>query len=77
VTPQDFTVVNFAARLKAVGDLWAALQKSKGVDLGGLTTKVTKPRTTKATKRPSRPPQQAAPAGKAPVTRRRKAPRDV
>lgn len=33
VRPQDFTIRNFAARLAAVGDLWAALRKSKGANL--------------------------------------------
>jgi bifunctional non-homologous end joining protein LigD len=33
VKPQDFTVQNFAVRLKAAGDLWAAMRKSKGADL--------------------------------------------
>jgi bifunctional non-homologous end joining protein LigD len=33
VTPQDFTIVNFEARLKEAGDLWAGLRKSKGADL--------------------------------------------
>ena len=33
VTPQDFTVANFAARFEEVGDLWAALRKAKGADL--------------------------------------------
>jgi len=33
VTPQDFTVGNFAARFEEVGDLWAALRKAKGADL--------------------------------------------
>jgi bifunctional non-homologous end joining protein LigD len=33
VTPQDFTVANFAERFEAVGDLWAALRKAKGADL--------------------------------------------
>jgi bifunctional non-homologous end joining protein LigD len=33
VKPQDFTVQNFAGRLESVGDLWAALRKSKGADL--------------------------------------------
>jgi bifunctional non-homologous end joining protein LigD len=33
VSPQDFTIVNFEARMKAVGDLWAPLRKSKGADL--------------------------------------------
>jgi len=29
VSPQDFTVANFDQRIKAVGDPWAALRKSK------------------------------------------------
>jgi bifunctional non-homologous end joining protein LigD len=33
VSPQDFTVANFAARLEAAGDLWAALRKAKGANL--------------------------------------------
>ena len=33
VTPQDFTVANFAERFDEVGDLWAALRKAKGADL--------------------------------------------
>ena len=33
VSPKDFTVRNFEARLKAAGDLWAPLRKSKGADL--------------------------------------------
>jgi bifunctional non-homologous end joining protein LigD len=33
VTPQDFTVSNFAQRIEDVGDLWAALRKAKGADL--------------------------------------------
>ena len=33
VTPQDFTVANFAARIASVGDLWAALRKAKPADL--------------------------------------------
>lgn len=32
VSPKDFTIRNFAERI-AAGDLWAALRKSKGVDL--------------------------------------------
>jgi bifunctional non-homologous end joining protein LigD len=31
--PSDFTVRTFAARLRAVGDLWLGLRRSKGVDL--------------------------------------------
>jgi bifunctional non-homologous end joining protein LigD len=37
VTPQEFTVANFAARLDEVGDLWAALRKAKGADLRAVT----------------------------------------
>jgi len=33
VSPKDFTVKNFADRMAAVGDLWAALRKAKGADL--------------------------------------------
>ncbi len=33
VSPRDFTIRTFAARLEAVGDLWAALRRSKGADL--------------------------------------------
>jgi bifunctional non-homologous end joining protein LigD len=33
VSPKDFTIVNFAARIEAAGDLWAALRKAKGADL--------------------------------------------
>jgi bifunctional non-homologous end joining protein LigD len=33
VSPQDFTVRTFAARIEAVGDLWATLRQSKGADL--------------------------------------------
>ena len=33
VSPQDFTVPTFAARLAEVGDLWAGLHKAKGADL--------------------------------------------
>jgi bifunctional non-homologous end joining protein LigD len=33
VSPGDFTVANFAERMENVGDLWAALRKSKGADL--------------------------------------------
>ncbi len=40
VTPQDFTVPTFAARLAAVGDLWAALRKSKAADLGAVAERL-------------------------------------
>jgi bifunctional non-homologous end joining protein LigD len=33
VTPQDFTIPTFAARLEAVGDLWQLLRRAKGVNL--------------------------------------------
>ncbi len=42
VSPKDFTIPNFADRIAAVGDLWAALRKAKGADLRGITTKDTK-----------------------------------
>ena len=42
VKPQDFTVQNFAGRLKAAGDLWAALRKSKGADLRAVVKYATK-----------------------------------
>jgi bifunctional non-homologous end joining protein LigD len=48
VSPTDFSIRNFEARMKAVGDLWAGLRKAKGADLRGTTTKATKE--TKATK---------------------------
>jgi bifunctional non-homologous end joining protein LigD len=37
VSPKDFTILNFADRLAAVGDLWAALRKAKGADLRAVT----------------------------------------
>ena len=36
VSPRDFTVANFDQRIKSAGDPWAAMRKSKGVDLGSL-----------------------------------------
>jgi bifunctional non-homologous end joining protein LigD len=33
VSPKDFTIASFAERMESVGDLWAALRKSKGADL--------------------------------------------
>ena len=33
VSPKDFTIETFGARLDAVGDLWAALRRAKGADL--------------------------------------------
>ena len=33
VSPRDFTLRTAAARLEAVGDLWAPLRRSKGIDL--------------------------------------------
>jgi len=37
VSPKDFTIRNFDARMKTVGDLWAALRKAKGADLRAIT----------------------------------------
>ena len=31
--PRDFTMRTMAGRLRAVGDLWAAMRKAKGIDL--------------------------------------------
>ena len=42
VSPKDFTLANFASRIAAVGDLWAALRKAKGADLRRVATKNTK-----------------------------------
>ena len=36
VSPRDFTIANFAQRIKEAGDPWAGLRKSKGADLGSL-----------------------------------------
>ncbi len=33
VSPKDFTIRNFADRMAAAGDLWAALRKARGADL--------------------------------------------
>ena len=38
VSPRDFTVANFGERIKAAGDPWAALRKSKGLQLDSLRT---------------------------------------
>ena len=37
IDPRDFTIQTVPARLEKVGDLWAALRKSKGVDLSKVT----------------------------------------
>jgi bifunctional non-homologous end joining protein LigD len=37
VSPKDFTIRNFAARLASAGDLWAALRKAKGAPLTAVT----------------------------------------
>jgi bifunctional non-homologous end joining protein LigD len=37
VSPKDFTITNFVERMEAVGDLWAALRRSKGADLRAVT----------------------------------------
>ena len=39
VKRQDFTIKAMPARLKAVGDLWAKLRNSKGVDLSRVSKK--------------------------------------
>ena len=39
VKRQDFTIKTMPARLKAVGDLWAKLRNSKGVDLSSVSKK--------------------------------------
>jgi bifunctional non-homologous end joining protein LigD len=33
VSPRDFTIRTFPARLESVGDLWAGLRNTKGADL--------------------------------------------
>jgi bifunctional non-homologous end joining protein LigD len=33
ISPKDFTIRNFAARMRAAGDLWAALREARGADL--------------------------------------------
>ena len=38
VTPRDFTIGTFAARIAEVGDLWAALRRSAGADLTAVLT---------------------------------------
>jgi DNA primase len=37
VSPKDFTIANFAERLASVGDLWAALRKSKPANLRAVS----------------------------------------
>src|SRR5438093_216007 len=37
IDPRNFTIQTVPARLEKVGDLWAALRKSKGVDLSKVT----------------------------------------
>ena len=41
VTPQDFTIPTFAARLADVGDLWAAFRTAKGARLEAVTRYIT------------------------------------
>jgi bifunctional non-homologous end joining protein LigD len=43
VSPRDFTIANFDRRIRSVGDLWAGLRKSKGVELASLR-RSTRPR---------------------------------
>ena len=38
VSPREFTVANFGERIKAAADPWAALRKSKGLQLDALRT---------------------------------------
>ena len=38
VRREDFTIQSFPSRLKAVGDLWAALRKAKGADLSRVAS---------------------------------------
>ena len=42
ISPEDFTIQNFADRIAAVGDLWAPLRTARGANLRGITTKDTK-----------------------------------
>ena len=51
-SPKDFTVKTFAARLDAVGDLWAGLRRSKGAELRQTAAK--RPRSTPAEGAPRR-----------------------
>jgi bifunctional non-homologous end joining protein LigD len=37
VSPKDFTIRNFADRIAAAGDLWAALRKAQGADLRAVS----------------------------------------
>jgi bifunctional non-homologous end joining protein LigD len=48
VSPKDFTIPTFEARLAAVGDLWEGLRQSKGADLAAVAryAKATKTRRT-------------------------------
>ena len=43
VSPRDYTVPTIAARLDAIGDLWAALRASKGADLRAVARLVGRP----------------------------------
>jgi bifunctional non-homologous end joining protein LigD len=36
ISPRDFTIANFAERIAAAGDLWAALRKSRPADLNAV-----------------------------------------
>jgi bifunctional non-homologous end joining protein LigD len=47
VTPTDFTIGTFEARLEAAGDLWAGLRKSKGADLSAVSRYTSTPKTRK------------------------------
>jgi bifunctional non-homologous end joining protein LigD len=43
VSPRDFTVKTFAARLEAAGDVWAALRRSKGAKLRETAPRARRP----------------------------------
>ena len=47
---EDFTIATMGARLKQVGDLWAVLRTSKGIDLSRVARQVGRPAKSKATK---------------------------
>jgi bifunctional non-homologous end joining protein LigD len=51
VSPRDFTIPTFAARLKDVGDLWRDLRKAKGVNLKMTDVPAAKKRTSSSRRR--------------------------
>lgn len=54
VNPQDFTLATFAARIEAVGDLWAGLRTSKGATLLFDEPATPRPAATRAKRAPGR-----------------------